>query len=170
MIRSKLAGAALTVLLAATLGACAKPVAEPAKPVVDTAKVADTVKADVRQMIADFNAHDAAKAVTHDAPDYVGMFHGLPNVKGVAEDLELTKQQLADTSSKIDVADEVVDVAASGDMAVYRATYTYGFTDPKTKAATTETGNWVMGYKAQPDGALKLAWGVVSDTGAAPAK
>ena len=54
-------------------------------------------------------------------------------------------------------------------MAVCRATYTHGFTDPKTKAATTETGNWVLGYKAQPDGALKLAWGVVPGTGAPPA-
>ena len=33
-------------------------------------------------------------------------------------------------------------------MAVCRATYTDGFTNPKTKAATKEAGNWVLGYKA----------------------
>ena len=37
------------------------------------------------------------------------------------------------------------------------------FTDPKTKAPTTEHGNWVMGWKAQADGGWKLAWSVASD-------
>ena len=167
MTKTRLAGLALSALLAASLTACAKP--EAAKPAVDTAKIADTVKADVKQLVADFNAHDADKAVSHDAPDYVGMFHGLANVKGPAEDLALTKQQVADTTAKIEVSDEIVDVAASGDMAVYRATYAYSFTDPKTKKAGTEAGNWVLGYKQQADGGMKLAWGVVSDLPPAPA-
>src|SRR6478672_5055827 len=80
MFQSKLARVAFSILLAGTLTACAKP--EPAKPAVDTAKVAEDVKADLHQLVADFNAHDAAKAVGHDAPDYVGMFHGQPNVRG----------------------------------------------------------------------------------------
>jgi ketosteroid isomerase-like protein len=162
MFTSKRAGVALSVLLAATLAACAKP--EAVKPAVDTAAFAEDVKEDLHQLIADFNAHDAAKAVGHDAPDYVGMFHGLPNVKGPAEDLALTKQQVADPLAKVSVSDETVDVAASGDMAVYRATYAYDFTDPKTKGPTTEHGNWVLGYKREADGSLKIAWGVIADT------
>ena len=162
MFTSKLAGVALSVLMTGALAACAKP--EAAKPAVDTAAFAEDVKADLHQLVADFNAHDAAKSVSHDAPDYVGMFHGLPNVKGPAEDLALTKQQVADPLSKVSVSDEIVDVAASGDMAVYRATYAYDFTDPKTKAPVTEHGNWVLGYKRQADGSLKIAWGVIADT------
>src|SRR5213595_3573321 len=44
-------------LLAATLAACAKPAEK-----VDVAKVAETVKADVAQLNADFNAKDVEKA------------------------------------------------------------------------------------------------------------
>jgi ketosteroid isomerase-like protein len=167
MFTSKLTGVALSVLLTGALAACAKPA--PPKPAVDTAAFAEDVKADLHQLVADFNAHDAAKAVGHDAPDYVGMLHGQPNVKGPAEDLALTRQQVADPLSKVTVSDETVDVAASGDMAVYRATYAYDFTDPKTKAPATEHGNWVLGYKREADGSLKVAWGVIADTPAATA-
>ena len=167
MITSKLAAAVGAVALAASLSACAKP--EAAKPAVDTAKAAEAVKADLTQMVADFNAKDAAKAVAHDAPDYVGMFHGAPNVVGPEQDLAMTKMEMTDPAMKLVVSDQVVDVAASGDMAVVRSTYAYTFTDPKTKAIGTQNGNWVVGYKSQPDGAWKIGWAVVSDTAPAPA-
>lgn len=167
MTTSKLAVAAAAAALAASLSACAKP--EAAKPAVDTAKVAEAVKADLTQMVGDFNAKDAAKAVAHDAPDYVGMFHGAPNVVGPEQDLAMTKMEMADPAMKLVVSDQVVDVAASGDMAVVRSTYAYTFTDPKTKGVGTQNGNWVVGYKTQADGAWKIAWAVVSDTAPAPA-
>lgn len=162
MTTSKLVLAAAAAL---SLAACQKPAATPAAEApADTAKAAEAVKADVQDLVASFNAKDAAKATAHDAPDYVGMFHGLPNVVGPAQDLELTKQQMADPALDLKVSDETVDVAKSGDMAVYRASYAYRFTDPKTKQPTTENGNWLLGYKLQSDGAWKIAWGVVSDT------
>lgn len=155
---------AVIVIGAFTLSACTKPAAT-----TDTAKIADAIKADVTQLVAHFNAHDAEKAVSHDAPDYVGMFHGMPNVVGPAADLALTKLQVADAASNIVVSDETVDVASAGDMAVYRATYAYTMTDPATKKPITENGNWLLGYKPQADGSWKISWGVVSDTGPAPA-
>ena len=42
--------------------------------------------------------------------------------------------------------------------------YAYDFTDPKTKKPTTEHGNWLLVFKKQSDGAMKEAYGVVSDT------
>ncbi len=165
MTKSKFAGFTLAALLAGTLGACTKPAAAPA---VDTAKIAAALTADMDGLIASFNAHDAEAAVAHDSPTYVGMFHGQPNVVGPEADLALTKTQVADASAKVTVSDPVVDVAAAGDMAVYRATYAYTYTDPVTHQAGVENGNWVLGYKLQPDGSWKLAWGVVSDTGPAP--
>lgn len=159
--------ATIIVVMAASLVACDKAVA-PA-PAVDKAKIADAVKADAHELITAFNARDAAKAVSHDAKDMVGMFHGTPNVVGMDQDLAMTKQQFADNSvAKIEVSNESVDVAASGDIAVYRASYSFSGVDPKTKKAITETGNWVVGYK-QEDGAWKIAWNVVSDAPAAPA-
>ncbi len=155
-------GFGLGIALAVSLTACQKPAAT--APAVDTTKISDTIKADVAQLVTDFNAKDAEKSVSHDGPDYVGMFHGMANVHGPAEDLALTKQQMADASAKVAVSNEAVDTAASGDMAVYRATYAYTFTDPKTKQPTTENGNWVLGYRKQSDGTWKLSFGVVSDT------
>ena len=50
-----------------------------AAPTVDSAKVGDEVKANMTEMVAAFAARDADKAVSWDAPDFVGMFHGAPN-------------------------------------------------------------------------------------------
>jgi ketosteroid isomerase-like protein len=167
MNRYRFVAVALGTLLAVSLAGCSKPAAE--KSAVDTAAIAAAIKADFTQLVADFNAHDAAKAVAHDGPNYVGMFHGMPNVNGPAEDLTLTTQQVADPASNVVILNDVVDVAASGDMAVVRATYTFTYTDPATKQPVMENGNWVLGYKVQPDGSWKLDWSVVSDTGPAPA-
>ena len=142
----------------------------PAPQAGDSAKVSAEVKAAMASVISSFNAHDAEKSVSFDAPDYVGMFHGADNVVGPAQDLALTKMQLSDAATKVTVSDEKVDVAAAGDMAVWTATYAYDFTDPKTKKLTTEHGNWLLVFKKQADGAMKEAYGVVSDTPAsAPA-
>jgi ketosteroid isomerase-like protein len=168
MTKLKLAGAALAVLAAASLFACNKPAVE--KPDADTSKIADAVKADADQLVADFNAHDAVKSASHDAPGMVGMFHGTPNTVGADADLANTKQLFADSpATKFTVADESVDVAASGDMAVYRSTYAYSYNDPKTKKPITESGNWLTGYRKQPDGSWKMVWEVLSDTPPAPA-
>jgi ketosteroid isomerase-like protein len=165
MHQTKTAAIAASVLLAASLTACAKP--EAAKPAVDSAKVSESIKGEMSQLVADFLSKDVAKAVAHDAPDYVGMFHGAPNVVGPEQDAALTKQQVSDPNIALKVTTDAVDVAEAGDMAVARNTYDYTFTDPATKAAKTEHGNWVVGFKKQADGAWKVAWAVVSDAPAA---
>ena len=166
MIRFAKVRFASTAVALGLLAACgAQPDATP----VDTAKIAETVRANAAAVIAAFNAHDAEKAVSYDAPDYIGMFHGTPNVVGPEADLALTKQQVADPAAKVTVSAEDVSVAAAGDRALWRATYAYTYTDPKTKQPTTENGNWLIGWRMQEDGSWKEAWGVVSDTGAAPA-
>lgn len=166
MTKSKLTAVGACAVLVAALAACAPA----AKPTVDTSKIAETVKADFNQLVADFSAKDVDKAVSHDAAGYVGMFHGQPNLVGPAADALVTKQQVSDPNVKLSVTTDAVDVAEAGDMAVVRATYDFGFTDPKTKAPTNEHGNWVLGYKKQADGGWKIAWAVVSDSPAAPPK
>jgi ketosteroid isomerase-like protein len=130
----------------------------------DTGKIAAAIRADVDQLVVQFNAHDAVAAVSHDAPGIVIMFHGTPNGVGQAADLAVTKQQVADPMAKVTVSDVTVDVAASGDLAVYRATYAYTATDPKTKGPVVEHGNWLIGYRLQADGTWKIIWDIVSDT------
>ncbi len=162
MALSKRAPVVLSIALAASLAACTKP--EAAKPTVDTGKITEAVKADANQLIADFNAHDATKSVSHDAPQTLGMFHGAPNVNNQAEDLAATKVQLADPAAKVSVTDATVDVAQAGDMAVYRATYAFTMTDPKTRTPVTEHGNWLIIYKPLPDGSWKIATSMIADT------
>ena len=99
-----------------------------AAPAADSAKVGDEVKANMTEMVAAFAARDADKAVSWDAPDFVGMFHGVDNVNGQEADRALTKEQVADPAMKFSVSNEVVDVAASGDLAVWRASYSYSYT------------------------------------------
>ena len=131
---------------------------------VDSGKVADEVKGAAHQLAA-YNAHDAAKAVSFDALDYVGMFHGGPVVSGPAADLAAMEQQVADSAVRFDLADEKVDVAGSGEFAVYRARYAYRFTDPKTKAVMVERGNWAAAFRRQGDGSMKLVWTMGADAG-----
>jgi ketosteroid isomerase-like protein len=145
------------VILVAALTACEKPAAP-----ADPAKAAEEVKADVKQLVAEFNAKDVDKAVAHDAADMVGIFHGAPNTVGPEADKAITKEQMANLVSLV-VSDETVDVAKSADMAVHRATYAYTVNDPKTGKQATEHGNWILGYKKE-GGAWKIAWNVVSDT------
>lgn len=135
----------------------------------DNAKDAEAVKGIVAKLVAAFNAHDAKALVAFDAPDYVGMIHGMPNVVGIEADLALSKLQVADAASKLDMSDEDVNVAEAGDQARWQATYAYTFTDPATRKPTTEHGNWLLGFTKQGDGSWKLKWSVVSDTGPAPA-
>ena len=130
----------------------------------DAAKTATEVKDTMTKMVAAFAARDADKAVSWDAPDFTGMFHGMPDTHGQEADRALTKQQVADPAMKFTVSDVIVDAARSGDLAVWRAKYSYTYTDPATKQPRTELGNWIVGWKRDSDGKLKEAWGIVSDT------
>lgn len=127
-------------------------------------KTATEVKETMTKMVTAFAARDADKAVSWDAPDFTGMFHGMPDVHGQEADRALTKLQVADPAMKFLVSDVIVDAAKSGDLAVWRAKYSYTFTDPASKLPKTEVGNWVVGWKRDSDGKLKEAWGIVSDT------
>jgi ketosteroid isomerase-like protein len=160
MTNSMLAGVAAVALLAAAVGGCQSP---PAKSATDTGKIAEAIKADQAQMVADFNAHDAAKLSGHVAEDFVGMEHGAANVAGSDAELTATKTAFAaDPSAHLAVTNGAVEVAAAGDMAIYRAAYAFTGTGPAGKPIA-ESGNYVAGYKAGADGDWKIAWSVVSD-------
>ena len=173
MTKLQLTGVAMAALMAASLGACTKPDAGAngaAKPAVDTGKIADAVKADEAQLVTDFNAHDATKTASHDATDVVAMAHGQANTVGAAADLAANQKAFAvDSAQHVTTANESVDVANSGDMAVYHSTYVFTATDPKTKKTVTENGNYLAGYKLQSDGSWKIAWSIIADTPATPA-
>jgi ketosteroid isomerase-like protein len=153
--KTRLIGAA--ALLALTAGCHHKEHA-------DAAKTETEVKDNMTQLVAAFTAGDVEKAVSFDAPDMVGMFHGAPNTVGQEADRAVTKMQMSDPAKKLAVSDVVVNAARSGDLAVWRAKYNYTYTDPATKQVKAEEGNWVVGWIRDKDGKLKESWSVVSDT------
>lgn len=133
----------------------------------DIAKTADQARTNVAGISAAYTAHDAAKAASYDAPDYVSMFHGYATAVGPAADIASMKEQFKDPAARFDLNVQSVDVSKAGDTAVVRSLYQYSFTDPKTKKVAVETGNWMAGFKRQSDGSLKMAWSIGADTPAA---
>ncbi|MEO5937584.1 MAG: nuclear transport factor 2 family protein [Sphingomonas sp.] len=133
----------------------------------DVAKTTDQARTSVAGISAAYNAHDAVKAASYDAPDYVSMFHGFGTAVGPAADIASMKEQFADPAARFDLNIQSVDVSKAGDVAVVRSLYQYTFTDPKTKKPSSENGNWVAGFKRQADGSLKLAWSIGANTPAA---
>jgi ketosteroid isomerase-like protein len=156
--RSRWPLTACCALTAGLVGGCGK-----APPAADTKKIAQVVKSTVAASLTAINAHDAEKAVAAlDAPDFVGINPGREDLNGPADDLEFSKQMAADPARRVVVADEKVDVAASGDLAVYTATYDSAYTDAKSKAPTTQHGNFVGVFRKQADGSMKLTLSISS--------
>src|SRR5690242_21349302 len=55
---------------------------------VDTAAIAETIKADVAQLVAGLNAHDAVKTTAYDTPNIISLECGSPSTVGVEADRE----------------------------------------------------------------------------------
>ncbi|MEH6789833.1 YybH family protein [Parasphingorhabdus sp.] len=152
-------------LMMTPLAACGLPSDQTAQEdgsAIDNAAIANHVKGIAKGVLAAFNAGDAEQAVRFNAPDFIQMFHGQPNADN-ASNLENARTQLADPAAKLTVSDEKVEVSQGGDMAVYTSIYVYDFTDPASNAPATETGNWVMIFRRQSDGSMKIYREIISD-------
>jgi ketosteroid isomerase-like protein len=129
---------------------------------VDTAAIAQTIKRDVAQVVAGLNAHDAAKVTAYDAPDIVSMECGSPSTVGVEPDREGFKMGFAhDPLWRVSLIDETVDVASSGDLAVYRGSYNED--NGRAGVLTTHKTNFLAEFKRQSDGSWKIVWYSVSN-------
>ncbi len=151
------------------LSACYKPalllalVAVGSAPLIaaDTAAIAQTIKADVAQVVAGINAHDAVKTTAYDAPDVISMECDSPSIVGVEADREGFKDGFAhDPLWRVALIDETVDVAGSGDMAVYRGIYNED--NSRNGVLMTHKTNFLAEFKRQSDGSWKIAWYSVS--------
>ena len=133
----------------------------PAKAVpLTTAQIAEMIRQDVAAMIAGINAHDVARATRFDAPDMVSMESGRPPSIGAAADREGLGFAFQHSPTwRVRLIDETVDVAGSGDMAVYRGTYWQDSTN--NGVAMTQKVNFIAGFRKQGDGSWQVAWSVV---------
>ena len=129
---------------------------------VDTAVIAETIKRDVAQLVAGLNAHDAVKTTAYDATNIVSMECGSPSTIGIEADREGFKTGFAhDPDWRVSLIDETVDVASSGDMAVYRGIYNED--NGRAGVLMTHKTNFIAEFKRQSDGPWKIVWYSVSN-------
>jgi ketosteroid isomerase-like protein len=129
---------------------------------VDTAAIAETIKTDVAQLVAGLNAHDAVKTTAYDSPNIISMECGSPSTIGVEADREGFKMGFAhDPFWRVSLIDETVDVASSGDLAVYRGTYNED--NSRAGVLMTHKTNFIAEFKRQSDGSWKIVWYSVSN-------
>lgn len=142
--------------------ACAGSVSSAAAVQVDTAVIAQTIKADVAQLVAGLNAHDVAKTTAYDAPNIIAMECGSPSTVGIEADREGFKMGFAhDPLWKVSLIDEAVDVASSGDLAVYRGTYNED--NSHAGVLMTHKTNFIAEFKRRRDGSWRIVWYSVSN-------
>jgi ketosteroid isomerase-like protein len=158
MTKAPLAPLLLAFAAAATLPACTPQSAQP-----DTSAVAAEVRGNALGVVAAYNREDAKAAAAFDAPDYVGVYHGAPNVIGPAADEAGMKAQMAAATVDWRLGPGKVTVAGAGDLAVFEAPYSFLVTYPQG-GGTSESGTWIAIFKRQDDGTMKLWRSIASDS------
>ena len=135
---------------------------------VDVAVVEEEVREGALGVVAAYNAQDADRAASYDAPDYVGIFHGAPNTNGPEADAAGMKAQMEAADVDWTLGEGSVALARSGDLGVYEAPYTFTITDRQSGETMSERGNWVAIFRRQDDGTMKLWRSIGSDTPTPP--
>lgn len=129
---------------------------------VDATAVAETIKTNVAQLVTGLNAHDADKTTAFDADKIVSMECGSPPSTGIAADREGFKMGFArDPDWRVSLIDETVDVASSGDLAVYRGIYNED--NGRVGGLTTHKTNFIAEFRRQNDGSFKMVWYIVAN-------
>lgn len=149
-----------SLLLVALALAGARSSAAPAP--ADTTAIANIIKTDVAQLVAGLNAHDVDRTTAYDDTNVISMECGSPSTFGIAADREGFKNGFAgDPDWRVSLIDETVDVADSGDLAVYRGTYNED--NGRAGVLMTHKTNFLAEFKRQGDGSWKIVWYSVSN-------
>ena len=132
-----------------------------AAPKESQAAIASAIKADVAEIVGGINAKDIAKATKFDAPDLMSMESGREPSAGAKADRDgLSMTFKYAPSWHLSLIDETVDVAKAGDMAIYRGTYAED--SMRDGVPYTHKGNYVAGFRRDPDGLWRVHWSVIA--------
>jgi ketosteroid isomerase-like protein len=124
------------------------------------AAIASQIKADVAEIVAGINAKDIDRATKFDSPDLVSMESmRSPSIGANADRDGLSIAFKYAPSWHLSLIDESVDVAKAGDMAVYRSTYNE--VSLRDGVPYTHKGNYIAGFRRDPDGMWRVHWSVV---------
>jgi ketosteroid isomerase-like protein len=137
------------------------PLQASAAPSQSHAAIASAIKADVAEIVAGINTKDIAKATRFDAPDLISMESGRePSVGAKADHDGLLMTFKYAPSWHLTLIDDSVDVAKAGDMATYRGTYAED--SLRDGVPYTHKGNYVAGFRRDPDGMWRVHWSVIA--------
>jgi len=112
------------------------------------------------QVAREFAAKDLDKIMSTIADDAASLMPNEPVMTGKDAIRAGVQKDLADPAMALEVHTVKVEVAKSGELAYSQGTYTYNFTDPKTKRVLLEKGKYVEVYRKQANG----SWKIVEDT------
>ena len=121
----------------------------------------DAVDRTAQEILTAFEAKDAVKVNSYYAPDAIIATAGRPAAKDARAVSKAIKDDLTDPNFKMSLAHEKTDVAASGDLAYRRGSYSITATNPQTKQAEHIAGTYLTVFRKQADG----RWAVVEDFG-----
>ena len=121
----------------------------------------DAVNRTAQEILAALLAKDSAKVNSYYAPDAVIATAGRPAAKDGRAVSKAFKDDIADPNFKLSLSHEKTEVAASGDLAYRRGSFTITFTNPQTKQAEHSEGTYLWVLRKQADG----RWRVVEEFG-----
>jgi uncharacterized protein (TIGR02246 family) len=107
-----------------------------------------------------WSAKDGDKIAALYADDATLMLPNAPLMTGKAAIAPALKGALADPNFALTIQNTSVEASKGGDLGYVRGSYVVQQSDPKTKKAMTEKGNYVIVYKKQAD----ASWKIVADT------
>jgi uncharacterized protein (TIGR02246 family) len=122
---------------------------------VDTAGLAKQLKANEAKWNQAYAAHDATALAGAYANDAALANPGVPLITGIEAIRKETAAFAADPNLRVQFASDRIQVAASGDLAYTRGSYTMTITDPATKKPGTSTGSYLTVWQKQQDGSWK---------------
>jgi len=123
--------------------------------------VADKIRAEVLNIVAGINAHDVDRATHFDADDIVSMESGRPASIGISEERKGLSQAFHYAPTwRLSLIEETVDVANSGELAVYRSTYNEESID--NGVPMTHRVNFIAEFRRHNKGEFKVVWSLVS--------
>ena len=121
----------------------------------------DAVNRTAQEILAAWEAKDAAKVTSYYAPDAVIAAPGRPAARDGRAVSKSIRDDIADPNFKMSLSDEKTEVAGSGDLAYRRGTFTITATNPQTKQAEHSEGTYLWVFRKQADG----RWKVVEEFG-----
>jgi len=125
----------------------------------DVSKAKRAVESVEKEMLADFEAKDAAKLTSHYSGDALVAMPGRPAAKGTDAIQRINAQDFADPNFRLNFRNERTDIADSGDLAFTQGTFDVTYTDAKSGKPVSGAGTYVTVFRKQSDG----SWKAVAD-------